>query len=49
MNIEKKHQNSFTLNYKVFNWSFLSQNTEKQGTLWEKMAANWHVLFKFYL
>lgn len=45
----EKHQNSFTLNYKVFNWSFLSQNTEKQGTLWEKMAANWHVLFKFYL
>lgn len=44
----EKHQNSFTLNYKVFNWSFLSQNTEKQGTLWEKMAANWHVLFKFY-
>ncbi|HEN5869200.1 TPA: exo-alpha-sialidase, partial [Streptococcus agalactiae] len=42
----EKHQNSFTLNYKVFNWSFLSQNTEKQGTLWEKMAANWHVLFK---
>ncbi|HFH8001390.1 TPA: exo-alpha-sialidase [Streptococcus agalactiae] len=45
----EKHQNSFTLNYKVFNWSFLSKNTEKQGTLWEKMAANWHVLFKFYL
>lgn len=45
----EKHQNSFTLSYKVFNWSFLSQNTEKQGTLWEKMAANWHVLFKFYL
>lgn len=45
----EKHQNSFTLNYKVFNWSFLSQNTEKQGTLWEKMAATWHVLFKFYL
>lgn len=45
----EKHQNSFTLNYKVFNGSFLSQNTEKQGTLWEKMAANWHVLFKFYL
>lgn len=45
----EKHQNSFTLNYKVFNRSFLSQNTEKQGTLWEKMAANWHVLFKFYL
>ncbi|HEO5595748.1 TPA: exo-alpha-sialidase [Streptococcus agalactiae] len=45
----EKHQNSFTLNYKVFNWSFLSQNTEKQGTLWEKMAANWRVLFKFYL
>jgi len=45
----EKHQNSFTLNYKVFNWSFLSQNTEKQGTLWEKIAANWHVLFKFYL
>lgn len=45
----EKHQNSFTLNYKVFNWSFLSQNAEKQGTLWEKMAANWHVLFKFYL
>lgn len=45
----EKHQNSFTLNYKVFNWSFLSRNTEKQGTLWEKMAANWHVLFKFYL
>ncbi|HEO3196542.1 TPA: exo-alpha-sialidase [Streptococcus agalactiae] len=45
----EKHQNSFTLNYKVFNWSFLSQNTEKQGTLWEKMAANWYVLFKFYL
>lgn len=45
----EKHQNSFTLNYKVFNWSFLSQNTEKQGTLWEKMAANWHALFKFYL